>query len=120
MNLLSGIRPILAALAILLSPGVLGPWLDLAHACPATAAAESTSMAGHKGHHQGMDHKGGRQECHCVGTCHIAALPASRGTPVIAVAATAPAGSGLRAVPASGLTPPSHTLPFAHAPPSLA
>src|SRR5262245_27353227 len=110
----TGLRAILAALAIVLSPGVLGPWLDLAHACPAAQAAardaSSTSMAGHQGHHQGMDHKGSnREQCHCIGTCHVAALPATRGTPVIAVAAVVPAGSGLNAVPAIGITAPSHT-----------
>jgi hypothetical protein len=120
MKLPSPLRPVLAALAILLSPGVLGPWLDLLHACPAAAASQSVSMAGHQGHHQGMDHQGHRQECHCVGTCHTAALPASRGTPVVAVAVAVPTGSGLRAVTANRITTPSHTLPFAHAPPPLA
>src|SRR5262245_14271808 len=101
----TGLRTILATLAILLSPGVLGPWLDLAHACPAAEAAarssSHSSMAGHQGHHQGMDHKGGsREQCHCVGTCHVAALPAARGTPVITVAVVAPSGAGFHAVPA--------------------
>lgn len=119
----TGLRTLLAALAILLSPGVIGPWLDLAHACPAAEASTrtaSSSMAGHQGHHQGMDHKSGhREQCHCVGTCHVAALPAARGTPVLTVAVVAPTGSGLHLIAATDLTTPSHTLPFAHAPPAL-
>ena len=124
MKLSSAFRPVLAAFAILLSPGILGPWLDLAHACPAAPAAVTPAMAGHAGHHQGGEQqRHGQpdgQQCQCVGTCHLAALPAPRGTAVVAVAVATPAASGFHAVPSSSTALPAHTLPFAHAPPSLA
>lgn len=123
MELLSRFRPYVAAFAILLSPGVLGPWLQVAHVCPTMAVPGASGATGDSAHHHGAGHKErGRadlQDCICVGVCHLAGLPETRGAALITPEAAAPAADGFHAVPSSRPTLEAHALPFAHAPPLL-
>jgi len=116
MKLRSAFRPLLAAFAILLSPGALAPWLQLAHACPMAEGAAPRQGQHQHGHTH--DQPGHRPVCQCVGTCHAAALPAA---PAAGVAAAIVQLPGL---PVPGLAEilssrPPHLLPFAQPPPAL-
>jgi hypothetical protein len=127
MKLLRRFRPLLAGLALLLSPGVLAPWLSLAHACPTEAAAPAAAPAGGGHHHAHQSdpapaHGSGHElhTCICIGACQMAALilPRPQSGPVVAILAAA--GDGFQARVARLLPHQRRLLPPATAPPVLA
>lgn len=117
MKLRSAFRPLLAALAILLSPGALAPWLQLAHACPIADGAVTRQTH----HDHGDTHRGQGQHpsCNCVGTCHTAALPAPPAARATSLAVIPSRELPRPAAEPFTLGPTPHLLPFAQAPPSL-
>jgi len=120
----SRIRALVAATAILLSPGVLAPWLQLSHACPAESASKAMPMAGPMGtHHSDGGHSGHAPghliRCSCLGACHLPALFAPTNSLTITAGVTQLAGTGLLPVTSERPTHLPHTLPFAQAPPAF-
>lgn len=129
-----------AAVAILFSPGVLAPWLQLAHACPTLVpAAPQHRMAG-MDHMPGMamdvampmaDHppageghgapSHGSHPCTCIGACHLLAAVALPRLAVLPVPVAVAAPRSLF-VPAAtlDLVPPTQLHPPATAPPVFA
>jgi hypothetical protein len=101
------LQSVLAVLALLLSPGLAGPWLQLGHDCARRAAQ-----------HQHSDHSQGRQECHCLGACHTPSLPPPPPTlpSVVVWTAEPPAPLSGTAVRVQRIP---HLHPFALPPPSV-
>jgi hypothetical protein len=134
MNVVRRFRPWFAALALLLSPGGLAPWLQLAHACPADrSAAHHDSMAGMGGmamalatpvgHHDRSpgapaSPSHGPHPCACIGACHTLGpteLPRAVVLPAPVVAAAPPSRFAPPAAP--DLLRPTALHPPATAPP---
>lgn len=115
MRLASRLRPLVAALAILFSPGVLGPWVQLAHACP----TETAMPGGHHSHHPGTGESGTRPACDCIGACQIVALKGPSHSALLTTTLVTPVTPGFRSITTRDPSARPHTLPFAHAPPSL-
>ncbi|MBK8006694.1 MAG: hypothetical protein IPK12_23165 [Gemmatimonadetes bacterium] len=101
MSTIRHFRPVLALLALLLGPGALGPWLQLAHACPtlAPARAEVVGMGGMDMEGMAHHHHPGapgqptdeNHPCTCIGACQLVVVVAPQATVVpVAVVVAAP------------------------------
>jgi hypothetical protein len=111
-------QSVLAVLALLLSPGLAGPWLQLGHDCARQATGESPARSHGAEQHQHSDHSPGRQECHCLGACHTPSLPSHPPTLPSVVLRTPepPAHVSETAVRVQRIP---HLHPFALSPPSV-
>lgn len=114
----SALRTLFAAFAILLSPGVLGPWLAAVHVCPTLVADQSMAGMDMGGHHApSNDHQHKGESCHCVGSCSVVALPVPA-TPAIGTAPTVVlSASGFRPLASFHSLQHPYRLPPALAPP---
>lgn len=126
MKAIRRFRPLLAALALLLSPGSLAPWLQLGHACPTLPAATGHAMA-MEGHGQHAGHQSPSQDsrvphpCDCIGTCqYLVASELPRAVVVPAPVLVAAPRSHFLAGATPDLLPPEELLPPATAPPIAA
>ena len=121
--------PLVAALALVLSPGVAAPWLELAHHCASLEPAGPALPPAHSAHHQGSGHGpapehsstpgSGTHQCLCVGACQatVLAAPAGAAAPPawLAVATT----RGFQPTLDVRVARRAHVHPPAQAPPSL-
>ncbi|HWA16951.1 MAG TPA: hypothetical protein VG817_10985 [Gemmatimonadales bacterium] len=131
MKQLRRFRVLFAALAILLSPGGITPWLQLAHACgpemaeTSMAGMDHAAMAGHAGHQMpdtGDDAgpKDHLHHCICVGACASAAIAATTSRTTIAVIPAEFRAPVRRPLATVAQSDPQYAHPFAHAPPRIA
>lgn len=130
MQQLRRFRVLFATLAILLSPGGITPWLQLAHACGPEMAHESmagmdhSAMAGHAGHQMPDDDQSAPSHnlhhCICVGACATAAMAATNAAPTIAVIPAEFRAPVVRPVATVPQADPQYAHPFANAPPRSA